>query len=451
MNKIFKFLVPAVLLVSVLFALTACKGRDNPYKSNEDDGYTFNVRYDAGNGSFTTNTSVVVDSYNPDDFPSGSLPLVAPENKSVRGDRAQVAKNNGFILAGWYTERTPVLDGEGRHLDYLGGIASESGLNPAYTYGGYWDFDNDRLDLSAIDGSTVTLYAAWVPEFYFEFYDVNTGEKLGEEIASVGERITLPALNRDTGRVEANSLPQLIGRTYDVSNMYTEIGGNPVSGELVHSGSINLENATAEGSVMKIYVELLEGEWYWISTADQLISNANPAAHYVIEADLDFTGKSWPLNGSFSGVIEGNGHKISNITVKQSSFSNLAGIFKTVTSKAVITELSFENAVLEINKGYNKENGLYYGLFAGKIEQGATVSQVSVTGKMTFYAEALNGSLTKDNGTYTVGLVAGAGYEFCQIDYSGITLEAVNGDGATHTVTLGASGNVVSWFREKKQ
>ena len=82
MNKIFKFLVPAVLLVSVLFALTACKGRDNPYKSNEDDGYTFNVRYDAGNGSFTTNTSVVVDSYNPDDFPSGSLPLVAPENKS---------------------------------------------------------------------------------------------------------------------------------------------------------------------------------------------------------------------------------------------------------------------------------------------------------------------------------------------------------------------------------
>ncbi|MBR3681541.1 MAG: hypothetical protein IKL79_06015 [Clostridia bacterium] len=107
--------------------------------------------------------------------------------------------------------------------------------------------------------------------------------------------------------------------------------------------------------------------------------------------------------------------------------------------------------MLEINKGYNKENGLYYGLFAGKIEQGATVSQVSVTGKMTFYAEALNGSLTKDNGTYTVGLVAGVGYEFCQIDYSGITLEAVNGDGATHTVTLGASGNVVSWFREKKQ
>ncbi len=451
MNKIVKILISAAVAASVVFTLAACKRRNDPYTKNENDGYSFNVRYDANGGSFTTNTSVVADSYRPEDFPSGMLPLVAPENSAVRGDKAQVARNNGYILAGWYTERTPILDSEGNHLDYNGGVASESGLSPAYTFSGYWDFENDRLDLSTVEGNTVTLYAAWVPEFYFEFYDINSGERLGEQIASVGEEITLPSLNRETGRVDSNSLPQLIGKTYDVGKIYTDAEGkNAVSGKITHSGSINLENATAEGAVMRLYADLLDGEWYWISSADQLISNANPAAHYIIEDDLDFGGKSWPLGGSFSGVIEGNGHKISNITVKQSGYSNLAGIFKTVTKDAVITNLSFENAVLEISKGYNKENGLFYGLFAGKIEQGATLSDIGVTGKIQIYAEALNGTITKDNGVYTVGLVAAAGYEFCDVDYSGITLEALNSESATHTVTVTVEGNHVSWVREKK-
>ncbi len=438
-------------MVSVAFTLTACKKRDNPYLKNENDGYSVNVRYDANGGSFATNTSVVVDSYNPDDFPSGKLPLVAPENKTFRGDKAQTAQNNGFILAGWYTERTPVLDGEGNHLDYNGGIASETGLTPAYTFGGHWDFASDRLDLSTLEGNTLTLYAAWVPEFYFEFYDVSTGEKLGESIASVGEEITLPALNTATGKVDANSFPSLIGKTYDVGKIYTDKDGTAaVSGKITHSGSINLENATAEGAVMKLYADLLDGEWYWISNADQLINNANPSAHYVIQSDLDFEGKSWPLSSSFSGVIEGNNHKICNISIKQNSYANLAGIFKTVTRTAVITDLTFENAVLEINAGYNKEIGLSYGLFAGKIEEGATLRGIGITGKMIFSAEALNGSITKDNGDYTVGLVAGTGYEFCDIDYSGIELEALNTDRATHTVTVSANGNTVSWVREKK-
>ena len=449
MNKIIRILIPVILAASVVFTLSACKKRDNPYAKNEDDGYTLNVRYDANGGSFATNTSVIVDSYNPDDFPSGKLPLIAPENSAVRGDKAQIARNNGFILAGWYTERIPVLDSEGNHLDYNGNIASESGMTPAYTFSGHWDFANDRLDASAIEGNTVTLYAAWVPEFYFEFYDIATGELLGSSIANVGEQIKLPAFNSTTGRIDANSLPQLIGKTY--SKIYTDKEGTcEINGQINHTGTINLEDATSSGAVMKIYAELLDGEWYWISSADQLIAAANPMAHYVINEDLDFEGKSWPLSSTFSGVIEGNNHKISNISIKQTSQGALAGIFKTVASGAVITNLTFENATLEIKAGYSK-TGISYGLFAGKIEEGATLLGVGVSGKMIFSADAYNGSMSKDNGDYTVGLVAGMGYEFCDIDCSQIVLESTPSETGRYTVTLTADGNTVSWVRERNK
>ena len=447
MNKIFKFFIPVALTVGVILTLTACKTRDNPYQKNEDDGYTVNVRYDANGGSFATNTSVIVDSYNPDDFPSGKLPLIAPES-AARGDKKQVARNNGFILAGWYTERTPVLDAAGNHLDYNGDIASETGLTPAYTFSGHWNFESDKLDVSDLSDNSITLYAAWVPEFSFEYYDITTGEKLGSSIASVGEQITLPQLNTATGKVDNNSLPQLFGKTYD--KIYTDSEGtSEVSGILTHSGSINLENATAIGATMKLYVELLEGEWYWITSADQLIAASDPTAHYVITEDLDFEGKSWPFSGNFSGVIEGNNHKISNISIKQTSQGNLAGIFKTVTKSAVISDLAFENATLEIKAGSSKA-GISYGLFAGKIEEGASLSGISITGKMIFSSDAYNGSMTKDNGDYSVGLVAGTGYEFCEIDHSGIILESYTTDTSRYNVTVTADGNTVSWVREKK-
>ncbi len=434
-------------MVSVAFTLTACKTRDNPYLKNEDDGYTVSVRYDANGGSFATNTSVIVDSYNPDNFPSGKLPLIAPES-SVRGDKAQVARNNGFILAGWYTERTPILDGQGNHLDYNGNIATETGMTPAYTFSGHWDFANDKLDVSSLSDDSITLYAAWVPEFYFEFYDITTGEKLGDLIANVGEEITLPALNTATGRVDNNSLPQLFGKTYN--KVYTDSEGkNEVSGIITHSGSINLDDATSSGATMKLYIELLEGEWYWITSADQLIAAANPAAHYVITEDLDFEGKSWPFSGNFSGIIEGNNHKISNISIKQSSQGNLAGIFKTVSKSAVISDVTFKNATLEIKAGYSKA-GISYGLFAGKIEEGASITGVSVTGLMIFSSDAYNGSMTKDNGDYSVGLIAGTGYEYCEIDPTNVAILSYTTETSRYIVTVTADGNTVSWVREKK-
>lgn len=451
MNKLFKSVIIVILATLCVLTVSACAKSTNPYEANGEDGYTVTVRYDANGGTFATNTSVIVDSYNPGDFPSGSIPLVAPDDER-RGDMAMSAKlGGGYFLAGWYTERTPVTDADGNHLDHFGNRITESGKPAAYTYSGHWDFEGDRLDLSTLENDTVTLYAAWVPEFSFEFYDIDSGELVGTKQASYLSSITLPTFNAGTGKMDKKDFPDVIGKTYDRDGgIYTDKDGTAavVGGALTHTGVLDLDTATASGEKMKIYIDFLEGSRYWISTPEQLISNADPSAHYVIEADLDFEGKRWPFSGNFSGSIDGGGHTFKNITAKQSSLSQQAGLFPTLTASAEIFDLTFENVSYTIEAGSNNA-GPSYGLFAGRIIEGARIENVSVTGTLTVTSSARNGKLSGNGEDYSLGLICGTGYEFCNIDYSGITLVGVNDD-RSYNVVLSSDGNTVSWVREKK-
>ena len=72
------------------------------------------------------------------------------------------------------------VNDKGEHLDANGAVAAVSGKPGAYTYSGRWDFENDRLEIDPNTEHTskesVTLYAAWIPEFKYEFYSLKTGE-----------------------------------------------------------------------------------------------------------------------------------------------------------------------------------------------------------------------------------------------------------------------------------
>jgi hypothetical protein len=294
-----------------------------------------------------------------------------------------------------------------------------------------------------------------VPEFAFEFYCKNeSGEfvLMTSMIATPGKELTIPAINAKSGKVDANDFPTLVGKTYNVSGIYLDSGfEQPVTGEkLTHGGTINYATAEAENSVMKVYLDLLDGDWYWITSADQLISNANPSGHYVIEADLDFDGKKWPLSSNFSGSIDGNGHKISNISIEQNKIetNSVYGIFKTVKAGAEIKNVNFENAKLSILQGNSKPN-ISYGLFAGKIEEGATVEGVTLSGEIIISANAYNGVANGNGSVYSVGLVAGVGYANCDIDFSNITLTALD-DSDTYVLELTSNGNTVTWIKNKK-
>ncbi|MBQ3183208.1 MAG: hypothetical protein IJB57_06025, partial [Clostridia bacterium] len=124
-NKTFRFCILAVVAILTCLVISGCADNRTPYEINNSDGYTVSVKFDANGGIFTTNTSVIVDSFNPADV--SEIALLSPDD-SKRGNDAFSAINNGYFLAGWYTERTERSDG-------------------GYTYAGKWDFESDRIEV----------------------------------------------------------------------------------------------------------------------------------------------------------------------------------------------------------------------------------------------------------------------------------------------------------------
>ncbi len=114
MKKMNKTVI-SVLLCLVLMLFTAGCGESlTPYETNNEDNYTVSVKYDANGGTFTTNTSIIVDSYNLEDLKTDSsntaeIALISPDNSS-RGTDAFSAVNSGYFLAGWYQERVETTD-----------------------------------------------------------------------------------------------------------------------------------------------------------------------------------------------------------------------------------------------------------------------------------------------------------------------------------------------------
>lgn len=202
--------------------------------------------------------------------------------------------------------------------------------------------------------------------------------------------------------------PTKSGYTFDGA-YFDEAGTEAVTSEAIaHSGEIDYENGTSENSIMKLYVEWIEGEWYHIYNVEQFVDNASVNGCYEIHADLDFADEIWPTSlmyGNFSGMINGNGHTLKNIEVTQTNNSKVnAGLFGTLADTARITDITFENVTMTIKNG-TRVNGTNYGLFAGTISDNASISNVSI----------VSSTLQIDSGCYfgvedySIGLLCGMG------------------------------------------
>ena len=428
-----KFNVKAIITVCLLLyvlCMAGCAGEESPYALNDKQNYTVSIQYDANGGQFTTNTSVIVDSYDIDQLPSSNgqvqLALRAPDDAS-RGNDAFEAVRNDHFLAGWYTECT-IQDGQVR-------------------YSGKWDFASDRLSVDASKTYTssqpvLTLYAAWVPLFEVQFYDRASGE-LMETLRYnplTDSEIKAPAWSLETGAMELFAFPEKQGYTFQ-NAFYDAAGTKPVTTDkLENLGSVDFTNGTGTNSVTKLYIDWTEGEWFHIYTVDQFLEHASPDGNYVIHADLDFTDKIWPtalMYGNFSGTIQGNGHTFSNVSATQTNNSKVnAGLFGQLTENANISDLKFENATFTIQSG-TRVVGTSYGLLAGTISD-----QANITG-----LEIRSSTLQIDSkcyfgvDDYAIGLVCGMG-NVSAAAVAEITCKAV-GD-QPETVQIQVSGNSVA-------
>jgi len=423
-----KFLKP-ILLMGMLLALVlctaACSDAQTPYQVNDAENYSVSVRYDANGGTFTTNTSVIVDSYNPTELKNSSVALLAP-NDPARGKSAFTAIKNGYFLAGWYTERTEAgTDEQG---------------NPVYTYAKPWDFEHDRLTVDSTAKTTasepvLTLYAAWLPLFSVEFYDLGTGEYL-DSISfdpNTAEEIRLPAWDAQTGAINMYNFPARAGYTFNAAYYDAEGKQQAESEVLTHPGKVNTETAVAEDTVLKLYVDWTEGEWYHIYNVDQFLDNASVTGSYVLHEDLDFTDKIWPsmlMHGTFSGTIEGNGHTISNVTLQQTDNSKTAaGLFGTLTDTAKITDLTLSGVTFTV-KGGTRMAGTSYGLLAGTVSAQTKLENVRIADSCL----QIDSAAYFGTDDYVIGLICGIGDT--GLDASGITCTAVGAAPETIVITV---------------
>ena len=403
MKQKIKVLLLTALTLGSICLFTACGNEQTPYEINDEENYTVSVKYDANGGVFTTNTSVIVDSYNISDMKAQDgvveIPLITPDDKSRENDAFKATKS-GYFLAGWYAERTEDgKDEDGKTL---------------YTYGDKWNFEEDVLEVDvdktySSQEPVITLYAAWVPLFEIEFYSLDSGEYINsyEYDPSVVKEIKIPEWDEETGAVEMYNFPENDGYTFNGA-YYDEAGTQQIVSVLEHVGEVDEETGTADETVMKVYVDWLEGEWYHIYTVDQFLDNASIKGNYEIHADLDFTDENWPsslMYGNFTGSIKGNGHKFTNIELKQTNNSKVnAGLFGNLTEEASITDLTFENVTFTIEKG-TRVAGASFGLFAGTLSDGAELSNINI----------LNGVIQIDSSCYfgvndySIGLLCGTG------------------------------------------
>ena len=245
----------AVIIAGVAFITTKCSKDNSPYEAYGENGYTVSVKYDANGGIFTTNTSTLVDTYNLDKLPTAEdgkklLTLIDPAS-SHRGNQAYSAARVGYYLAGWYAERTELTDDSGNVI--------------GYTYGTRWDFDSSRYAISASasynpENPVLTLYAAWVPAFTYEFYSVDDNGSitlLSEKKTNpvLGDEFTLPSFDAENGTIEIGGVLYTV--YYDQSCTETKrIDRETVS----HSGSYDPYTATVTDPVMKLYCKIVDEE-----------------------------------------------------------------------------------------------------------------------------------------------------------------------------------------------
>lgn len=419
--------------------LAACDSKTR-LEELKEQGYTISVTYDANGGNYSDDFSLM-DIFNPDKFQQTEgeihIPLKEPTDptRPTKNNKPITLERDGYFFAGWYEKRTVKMqngtpvDDNGRALKLLDDGTyvyaelaqgeKETPVIPAYEYDDRWDFSQTwDIKPSEINGAlSKTLYAGWVKYYEFNYYyyqeddaatrenesgwtllytqtfDYKTTNAEGSQTADK-DTIWLPKWEdgvMDHAHSYANesvyNFPKLTGKTFSKAYLDKERTQEITGGVFEHRGSLDYEHALAINPVENIYVDFTEGEQYKIQTAKQLQNNFNINGWYEITADLDFAEYKWPVNfskGTFMGKMystEGESFAIKNVSVTYTSAgaATCGGLFGELGETAEIKNLTFENVTFDMAVAQLASES-NFGLFAGYIQDGATISGVSVGG-----------------------------------------------------------------------
>ena len=131
------------------------------------------------------------------------------------------------------------------------------------------------------------------------------------------------------------------------------------------------------------------------------MTRAGAAINFVLTSDIDLGGYQWTPIGdkerAFTGIFDGNGHTISNLSYENNEEDWYVGLFGN-TKNATIKNLKLNNANIHCDKG------LHLAALVGNAEGNTIIDNITVTGDVKVYGDIDNVEVGR------IGVIVGGNY-----------------------------------------
>jgi uncharacterized repeat protein (TIGR02543 family) len=245
---------------------------------------------------------------------------------------------NGFVFTGWYTDAS-------------------------CTPSSKWDFK------TLLNQEALTLYAGWkkaVTLSYTLYYTADDGQlvSLGKYEVSSGDKF-------DDWRNYAKGRPDYTPIGYYADPECTQ----PWDAETTHPGQ-------EEDLDVPVYVDYMKGRWTFVDSFSALKSAVLSNENVHLTADIDCAGETLAFT-DYSGEINGNGHVVSNFSVKKKGTAIVScSIFNSLGDGAVIRDITFSGVTYDVTGVTGNVTKIKVAALAVKAGN-VTVSSVRVEGTIT--------------------------------------------------------------------
>ncbi len=349
------------------------------------------------------------------DNPSGALPeSVEINGRSYRCTNATTATKifAEIVCDGQFGGGDTVLTVEKVHMTLDGkSYAIEPTANNSASI-----FINSKLDLEQVDIVALVNGRYVTKDYFYPSDEVYMRIQLSNKTGYTVDSITIssaPAAEADRGSLKDTPLIKLSDECY-VMRLLTSSNASLTTGSerfCITKITYHNEYLTKSADVnvcSKIVYFLKSDDIKEIRTADDLL-DMDDGYYYILQNDIDLAGRSW-LGNTFSGVFEGNGYTIKNMTCTGTVttrflglFSSGAGSIQNLTLASVLflvkpegyyelyvggfcgssEGMSFINCEIDENSIISASKGIMVGGFVGQLETGRFLNctnHASVTG-----------------------------------------------------------------------
>lgn len=357
-----KIALAAAAAVTFVFGLVGCSGGGN--KADYDHVVTFD--YNIGNlldveGETAEQKEAREKTYQSQylGVKDGTPIALKPGDK----DDFKLAVVNGYEFDGWYQAQSYQDNGEP--------VRGEDGR---VILGNEWNF---RARVT----EDITLYASFVVKAKLTVCGIAVGED-GTPFAVTLENqndlddLLVAPVGSSFARPSADYTPVSAGNTF--IEYYEDEALTRV---------FDWENYMLPEEGGKVYAKFRVGNWALnVTTAAQFNSAISANRNISLAENIDFTDVEWIRNRSYSGIIEGNGHTVSNITCvwNGGAADSFFALFGTLGRGFKATDISFENIDISFTAQYQPNAGSFtVSAFANSIHSEAVFENFSFSATLT--------------------------------------------------------------------